>query len=163
MNLTREMIVAYPVVEPTEQFLEVLPMVTGELESFVRGRGYDLYRIRDYMPEDSARHVDWKATARTGALKVREYSREDERRLRIIFDNPAPGILKPPSTSEPCGWRLRWDGTFITKMSKSPSSHRDLSRPLTSLFSAIPGAGRAAGSDSSVQSAAGRRGLQRDR
>jgi hypothetical protein len=68
-------------------------MVTGEFASFVRGRGYDLYRIRDYMPEDSARHVDWKATARTGALKVREYSREDERRLRIVFDNPAPGVL----------------------------------------------------------------------
>ena len=94
VNLTRE-IIAFPVVEPTEQFLEVLPMVTGEFESFVRGRGYDLYRIRDYMPEDSARHVDWKATARTGALKVREFSREDERRLRIIFDNPAPGVLEP--------------------------------------------------------------------
>ncbi|MGB9236761.1 MAG: DUF58 domain-containing protein [Terriglobales bacterium] len=92
VNLARE-IVAYPAVEATEQFLEVLPMVTGEFESFVRGRGYDLYRIRDYMPEDSARHVDWKATARTGALKVREFSREDERRLRIIFDNPAPGVL----------------------------------------------------------------------
>jgi len=92
VNLARE-IVAYPVIEPTEQFLEVLPMVTGEFASFVRGRGYDLYRIRDYMPEDSARHVDWKATARTGALKVREYSREDERRLRIVFDNPAPGVL----------------------------------------------------------------------
>ena len=94
VSLTRE-IIAYPVVEPTEQFLEVLPMVTGEFASFVRGRGYDLYRIRDYMPEDSARHVDWKATARTGSLKVREFSREDERRLRIIFDNPAPGVLGP--------------------------------------------------------------------
>jgi uncharacterized protein (DUF58 family) len=94
VNLARE-IVAFPVIEPTEQFLEVLPMVTGELASFVRGRGYDLHRIRDYMPEDSARHVDWKATARTGALKVREYSREDERRLRIVFDNPAPGVLAP--------------------------------------------------------------------
>ena len=92
INLAREIIV-YPVVEPTDQFLEVLPMVTGEFESFVRGRGYDLYRIREYMPEDSARHVDWKATARTGNLKVREFSREDERKLRIIFDNPAPGAL----------------------------------------------------------------------
>jgi len=45
------------------------------------------------MPEDLARHVDWKATARTGALKVREFSREDERKLRIVFDNPAPGVL----------------------------------------------------------------------
>ena len=90
--LARE-IVVYPSVEPTSETLEVLPMVTGEFETFVRGRGYDLYRIREYMPEDSARHVDWKATARTGALKVREYSREDERRLRIVFDNPFPGVL----------------------------------------------------------------------
>jgi len=94
VNLAREVIV-YPSVEPTEQFLEVLPMVTGEFETFVRGRGYDLYLIRDYMPDDSGRHVDWKATARTGALKVREFSREDERKLRIVFDNPEPGILPP--------------------------------------------------------------------
>jgi len=90
--LARE-IVVYPTVEPPQQFFEVLAMVTGEFETFVRGRGYDLYRIREYMPEDSARHVDWKASARTGALKVREFSREDERRLRIVFDNPLPGIL----------------------------------------------------------------------
>ncbi len=94
VNLVREIIV-YPIVEPTDQFLEVLPMVTGEFETFVRGRGNDLYLIRDYMPDDSARHVDWKATARTGALKVREFSREDERKLRIVFDNPAPGVLPP--------------------------------------------------------------------
>lgn len=94
INLARDLIV-YPVVEPAEQFLEVLPMVTGEFETFVRGRGNDLYLIREYMPDDSARHVDWKATARTGALKVREFSREDERKLRIVFDNPAPGVLQP--------------------------------------------------------------------
>ncbi len=92
--LARE-IVVYPTVEPPQQFFEVLAMVTGEFETFVRGRGYDLYRIREYMPEDSARHVDWKASARTGALKVREFSREDERKLRIVFDNPLPGILPP--------------------------------------------------------------------
>ncbi len=90
--LPREVIV-FPSVEPPADFLKVLPMVTGEFETFVRGRGYDLYRIREYMPEDSARHVDWKATARTGSLKVREFSREDERKLRIVFDNPMPGTL----------------------------------------------------------------------
>ncbi|MGA9980806.1 MAG: DUF58 domain-containing protein, partial [Candidatus Sulfotelmatobacter sp.] len=65
-----------------------------EWESFVRGRGSDLHRIREYMPEDSARHVDWKATAKSGSLKVREFSREDERKLCIVFDNPAPGVLR---------------------------------------------------------------------
>ena len=72
-------------------------MITGELETNQRGRGSDLYRIRDYEPEDSARHVDWKATAKSGELKVREYTREDERRLCIIFDNPAPGVLDSPA------------------------------------------------------------------
>ena len=65
-------------------------MITGEFEVFVRGRGHDLYRIREYMPEDSARHVDWKASAKSQSLKVREFTREDERRLRIVFDNPRP-------------------------------------------------------------------------
>ena len=92
--LVREIIV-YPPVEPTDEFFEVLPMITGEFETFVRGRGYDLYRIREYMPEDSARHVDWKATAKSGSPKVREFSREDERKLRIVFDNPAPGTVSP--------------------------------------------------------------------
>jgi uncharacterized protein (DUF58 family) len=103
INLAREVIV-YPAVEPTDQFLGVLPMVTGEFETFISGRGNDLYLIREYMPDDSARHVDWKATARTGALKVREFSREDERKLRIVFDNPAPGVL--PSAAYERGVRL---------------------------------------------------------
>ncbi|MCI0350702.1 MAG: DUF58 domain-containing protein, partial [Acidobacteriales bacterium] len=77
----------------TDEFFEVLPLITGEFQAFVRGRGYDLYRIREYMPEDSARHVDWKATAKTGGLKVREFTREDERRLRMVFDNPAPNMV----------------------------------------------------------------------
>jgi uncharacterized protein (DUF58 family) len=90
--VTREMVV-YPSVEPTDDFFQVLPMITGEFEAFVRGRGYDLYRIREYMPEDSARLVDWKATAKSGSLKVREFTREDERKLRIVFDNPPPGAV----------------------------------------------------------------------
>jgi hypothetical protein len=68
-------------------------MITGEFEVFVRGRGNNLYLIREHQPEDSARHVDWKATAKTGALKVREFTREDERKVRVVFDNPAPGAV----------------------------------------------------------------------
>ena len=90
--LQRELVV-YPSVDPTEDFFDVLPLIAGEFEAFVRGRGYDLYRIREYLPEDSARNVDWKATAKTGALKVREFTREDERKLRIVFDNPAANAV----------------------------------------------------------------------
>jgi len=94
--LEREMLV-YPAVDSPDELFEILPLVRGEWESFVRGRGSDLYRIREYMPEDSARHVDWKATAKSGSLKVREFSREDERKLCIVFDNPAAGVISEPA------------------------------------------------------------------
>ena len=90
--LEREVLV-YPAIEPPDELFEILPLVRGEWESSVRGRGSDLYRIREYMPEDSARHVDWKATAKSGSLKVREFSREDERKLCIVFDNPEAGLI----------------------------------------------------------------------
>jgi uncharacterized protein (DUF58 family) len=94
--LQREILV-YPAIEPPDELFEILPLVRGEWESFARGRGSDLYRIREYVPEDSARHVDWKATAKSGSLKVREFSREDERKLSIIFDNPPAGLLSEPA------------------------------------------------------------------
>jgi uncharacterized protein (DUF58 family) len=92
VSLPREVLV-YPRIEPTTEVFEILPLVRGEWESFVRGRGSELYRIREYTPEDSARHVDWKATAKSGSLKVREFAREDERKLCISFDNPEPGLI----------------------------------------------------------------------
>lgn len=94
VSLQREVLV-YPRIEPSEKIFEILPLVRGEWESFVRGRGSDLYRIREYMPEDSARHVDWKATAKSGSLKVREFAREDEHKLCIVFDNPLQGMISP--------------------------------------------------------------------
>jgi uncharacterized protein (DUF58 family) len=92
LPLQREILV-YPPIEPTDEVLQILPLIRGEWESFIRGRGSSLYRIREYMPEDSARHVDWKATAKSGSLKVREFTREDERKLCIIFDNPPAGLM----------------------------------------------------------------------
>ena len=79
-------------------------MMSGEMESFQRGLGHDLYSIRDLLTTDSARHIDWKASARTGVLKVREFTREDERRLQLILDRrigpphetPAPPGEPPP-------------------------------------------------------------------
>jgi uncharacterized protein (DUF58 family) len=96
MRLNRELLVYPQLVEPDE-LMDVLPLITGEFVSFVRGRGSELYRIREHNPEDLARFVDWKATAKTGSLKVREFTREDERRLRVVFDNPEPGQVSSES------------------------------------------------------------------
>jgi uncharacterized protein (DUF58 family) len=87
---TKQEILVLPNIQPTEEFYEILPLIGGEMESFYKGRGHDLYAIRDYQEGDTARHVDWKATAKAQAVKVREFTREDERRLLLIFDALVP-------------------------------------------------------------------------
>ncbi|MFQ5695270.1 MAG: DUF58 domain-containing protein [Terriglobia bacterium] len=83
-------VVVYPAVEPTEEFYEILPLISGEMESYARGHGHGLYAIRDYQPGDSARTLDWKATAKAQRLQVREFTREDERRVELVFDPYLP-------------------------------------------------------------------------
>ena len=83
-------IVVYPRVTPTEEFYEVLPLISGEMESYHRGRGHDLYSLRDYQSTDSARYVDWKASAKVSTLMVREFTREDERRVLLVLDPCLP-------------------------------------------------------------------------
>jgi len=87
---SKQEILVLPNVQPTEEFYEILPLIGGEIESLLKGRGHDLYAIRDYQESDSARHVDWKATAKAQQLKVREFTREDERRLVLVFDVNLP-------------------------------------------------------------------------
>ena len=136
--LAREIIV-YPRIEPTDDFFEVLPIIRGEFETFARGRGYDLYRIREYMPEDSARHVDWKATAKSGSLKVREFSREDERKLRIVFDNPPSGLISEKeyedavSLAASLGWHFSNEDTEISFVAQDYAGEPDIYRFLAYL------------------------------
>jgi uncharacterized protein (DUF58 family) len=141
--LEREIIV-YPRVEPTDEFFEILPMITGEFETFARGRGDDLYLIREYKPEDSARHVDWKATAKSGSLKVREFSREDERKLRIVFDNPNQGAVPEKAYEDAVAlaaslsWHFAGENTEISFVSQGYSGEPDIYRFLTHLATVQP-------------------------
>ena len=54
------------------------------------GHGSQLHNIREYAPSDDARHIDWRSTARTGRLMVREFEREEQRRVDLVLDL-APG------------------------------------------------------------------------
>jgi uncharacterized protein (DUF58 family) len=79
-------IVVYPKPEPVADELHLLPLFGGRLESSRRGAGHDLFSLRDYHQHDDLRHINWKATARTQRLTVREFTAEDERRITIAFD-----------------------------------------------------------------------------
>ena len=83
-------ILVYPKPKPLDDFYHALPMITGQVSSLARGTGDDLFRIRSYHPSDHMRHIDWKATAKSKGLMVRDNTREDERRLTIVFDTSRP-------------------------------------------------------------------------
>ena len=93
MDLKSEALV-YPSVEPTRDFFEILPGMQGALESLAKGRGQDLYALRDYLPRDSSRHVHWKASARLGSLMVREFTREDDCRVVLVLDPHMPASIE---------------------------------------------------------------------
>ena len=85
VTLSRETIV-YPSIDPRAGFDDLLLGIAGEIETHYRGLGKDFYRIRPYEAFESARHVDWKASAHVGSLQVREFAREQEQTVEVFLD-----------------------------------------------------------------------------
>jgi len=51
-----------------------------------RGEGTEFESLREYVPDDSFRNIDWKATARRGAPITRQYQTERNQTLIIMID-----------------------------------------------------------------------------
>ncbi len=49
------------------------------------GAGEEFFGLREYVPGDSLRRVAWRASARTGALVVRQYSRPSPIRMWVVL------------------------------------------------------------------------------
>jgi uncharacterized protein (DUF58 family) len=99
LDLASEALV-YPSIEATSDFLEVMFGIQGAIESLAKGRGQDLYALRDYQPTDNLRHVHWKASARSGSLMVREFAREDDSRVVLVFDPHSASALPGAGATE---------------------------------------------------------------
>ena len=87
-------LIVFPRIETVDFELENNPMNTGNHSAGKRGVGLDLLALREYQPHDDLRRVDWKATARTLQLTVREYANEDEKRVTVILDTRLPADSK---------------------------------------------------------------------
>lgn len=51
-----------------------------------RGGGMSFDALREYVPGDDPRHIDWKATGRRGTAQVREYTVEQGQTVIIALD-----------------------------------------------------------------------------
>ncbi|MEO8049046.1 MAG: DUF58 domain-containing protein [Acidobacteriota bacterium] len=82
----RHDVIVYPCLDPRPSFQSLADSIAGEIEAWRRGPGHDFYRIRPYEALESARHVDWKATAHTRSLQVREFARDEDQMIVIFLD-----------------------------------------------------------------------------
>ena len=88
-------VLVYPHVHEVSSFFHLLPFLPGRLEGLHVGQGESLYAIRKYREGESARVVDWKATAKTGTLMAREYAREEESNVCLILDTVIHQPVQP--------------------------------------------------------------------
>ncbi len=58
----------------------------GETPRRLPGAGVELLQLRDYSSGDALSRIDWKATARRGALVSREYSEAQHLEILIVVD-----------------------------------------------------------------------------
>ena len=61
-------------------------LLSGRRASRVRGRGLAFEEIRSYRPGDDIRHIDWRASARTGDTQTRVFTEERDRPTLLVVD-----------------------------------------------------------------------------
>ena len=77
----------------------VTELLGGEYKSVFKGRGMEFDEVREYIPGDEVRTIDWNVTARTGKPFVKRYIEEREQVLFFLVDLSASGTFS--STEKP--------------------------------------------------------------
>lgn len=61
-------------------------VLQGDYRTLFRGAGFDLADLREYMPHDDVRHIDWNVTARLQTPHVREHQEDREVAAWLLLD-----------------------------------------------------------------------------
>ncbi len=94
----------YPKSFYDEEFMQSLQQLNGEVltRQHLIEDPFEYRGIREYQPYDTMRSVNWKATARTGSLKVNQRNYTALQTIRIFFNIDDLGILKKDDSVEMC-------------------------------------------------------------
>jgi len=67
-------------------YRSVKSTVPGNHHSPFRGQGLEFDSVREYVPGDDIRNIDWRVTARTGSPHLKLFKEERERQMMICID-----------------------------------------------------------------------------
>lgn len=65
----------------------------GKYESIFKGRGMEFHEVREYVPGDDIRSIDWNVTARTGHPYVKKFVEERELTVLLMADMSGSGYF----------------------------------------------------------------------
>jgi uncharacterized protein (DUF58 family) len=74
--------------------------LAGQYHSVFKGRGMNFDEVREYVPGDEVRTIDWKVTARTGRPFVKKFVEERELTILLLIDVSASGEFGSASQSK---------------------------------------------------------------
>ena len=83
-------------------------IVAGQYHSVFRGQGMEFHEVREYLPGDDVRTIDWNVTARTGTPHIKRFVEERELTVTLCVDLSAStdfatqGRLKRMLATEVC-------------------------------------------------------------
>jgi uncharacterized protein (DUF58 family) len=66
--------------------LSRLRRLDGLVAARVRGQGTEFDALREYVPGDDVRSIDWRATARGGGVALRTWRPERDRQVLVVLD-----------------------------------------------------------------------------
>ena len=66
-------------------------VIVGEYRSVFKGRGMEFDEVREYVPGDDVRTIDWNVTARTNSAHVKRYVEEREMTAVLLVDMSLSG------------------------------------------------------------------------
>ena len=72
---------------------QVNDLLAGEYLSAFQGRGMEFHAVREYVPGDEIRAIDWNVTARTGNPYVKTFCEERELTVLLVVDVSASGAF----------------------------------------------------------------------
>ena len=101
---TNQYFYVYPKVYGEEDFRLSLQKINGEIlvKRHLLEDPFEYRGIREYQPFDDIRSVNWKATAKTGDLKVNQKNYTAMQTIRIFLNLEDDGILKRDAEVERC-------------------------------------------------------------
>lgn len=84
-ELTREILRKVRHVEIRTRRL-VTDALAGQYHSVFKGRGMNFEEVREYVPGDEVRSIDWNVTARSGRPFVKKFTEERELTILLLVD-----------------------------------------------------------------------------